>query len=296
VTVLLDHVLFVLLAAFFPVWAATFGFRRLLRAAPADRARARVSLYRRAIAIQWALVAVVAAMWLALGRGWLALGLVPRITGGLVGVLVGLVFAVLFILRQRAAAIRDESSHADIRRRLGKIELMMPRSRGELAWFFRLSFTAGVCEEILYRGYLLWYLGHWLAPVPSLLVAAALFGIGHSYQGWRGMLLTAVLGAFFGEIYGITGSLFAPMLIHALMDAHSGHLGYVVMKRASEREEEERAAAAREAGIARAAAAGAGAATDGDAGPGAAEADARETADAERRLANEGGRGDDSAV
>jgi membrane protease YdiL (CAAX protease family) len=94
--------------------------------------------------------------------------------------------------------------------------------------------TAGICEEILYRGYLFWYLGHRLEPIPTLVVASVIFGFGHTYQGLRGVLLTTAVGAFLGLAYGVTGSLFAPMLIHALMDLHSGHLGYVAFRRERE--------------------------------------------------------------
>ncbi len=242
----LDYVMLVLLAALFPIWAASFGYRRLRRATPEDLPRVRLQLYRRAIGIQWTLVAIVIALWIARGRSWLDLGLVPRLTGGLIGVLVGMAVIVALVWRQRRMVLGDDGALEGVRNQLKNLELMMPASRHELTWFYRLSLTAGICEEVLYRGYLLWALGELgLPPLWALGVAAVMFGIGHSYQGWRGIILTTAVGAFLGMIYGVTSSLFAPMAFHALMDVHSGHLGYAAFARGreerAEREAEERA-------------------------------------------------------
>jgi membrane protease YdiL (CAAX protease family) len=109
----------------------------------------------------------------------------------------------------------------------------------ERSWFFALSGTAGVCEEALYRGFLIWYLLAWawlVTPHQAFLVAAIgsslLFGAGHAYQGVRGALLTAAVGGFLAAVYWITRSLFAGMVIHALMDLHAGYLSHLAYRRA----------------------------------------------------------------
>ena len=99
----LDYVMLVLLAALFPIWAAAFGYRRLRRATAAELPRVRLQLYQRAIGIQWTLVAIVIGLWIARGREWIDLGLVPRLTGGLIGVLVGMVIIVALVWRQLAS-------------------------------------------------------------------------------------------------------------------------------------------------------------------------------------------------
>jgi membrane protease YdiL (CAAX protease family) len=113
-----------------------------------------------------------------------------------------------------------------------RLEPMLPHTRAELALFLKLALTAGVCEELLFRGYMIWYLSHWLPIYPAAGLASLLFGIGHIYQGWRGVLTTGMVGAFLAAVFLLTGSLFAGMAIHALMDAHSGQL----MQAAYERE------------------------------------------------------------
>ncbi len=220
------------LAVLFPLRAATFGFRRLQLASPDERPQVRRSVYRQAIAIQWALAFVTLALWAAFRREWEGLGLVPRLGWGLAGVLVGMLAAGLAVLRQRRQALADDDALARLRGRMGRLELMLPHTREELALFLKLSLTAGICEELLYRGYLIWYLSHWLPIYPAAALASLLFGIGHLYQGWRGVLTTGFVGAFLSAVYLLTGSLYAGIVFHALMDAHSGQL----MQAAYERE------------------------------------------------------------
>jgi membrane protease YdiL (CAAX protease family) len=225
----------VVLAVLFPIRAGTFGYRRLRQASPADLPRVRLSVYRQAIVLQWSLSAVIVAVWAARHRAWSALGLRLVLTPGLIGAAIGFAVIVVLIVRQRRAALADDDTLEAVAKRMRHIERMLPASEEDLGWFYRLSITAGICEELLYRGYMIWYLSHWLGLIPAIAVAAALFGIGHAYQGVKGILTTGLVGAFLGGVFAITGSLYLPMLMHALMDAHSGHLSFVALRRQRER-------------------------------------------------------------
>jgi membrane protease YdiL (CAAX protease family) len=240
----LDHALFVVLAVLFPLRASTFGFRRIQLASVDERPRVRLSVYRQAMVIQWGLALVALGLWVANAREWDGLGLVPRFGWGLGGVLVGTIVMGFAVLRQRRAALADDDALARLRSRMSRLELMLPHSRAELSLFLKLSLTAGICEELLYRGYLIWYLSHWFPVYPAAALASLLFGIGHVYQGWRGVITTGLVGAFLSAVYLVTGSLYAGMVMHALMDAHSGHL----MQAAYERERTLAAAAAETGG------------------------------------------------
>jgi len=71
-------------------------------------------------------------------------------------------------------------------------------------------------EEIAFRGFLIprlrVLLGHWPAAV---LASAALFGLGHVYQGTLAIFQTAALGAFFGFVFILRFRLPSIMLAHA---------------------------------------------------------------------------------
>jgi membrane protease YdiL (CAAX protease family) len=239
-----DHALALVLAALFPLRAATFGFRRLRRAPPDRLSETRRAVYRDAIVMQWSLVACVVALWLVRGRAWGALGLEPRLTPGLIGAAAGSLLVVLLVWRQRAQAMRNDEALAHLRHRMRRLEVMLPHAGDEMPRFGALAVTAGICEELLYRGYLLWYVGQRLDVIPAAAVTALVFGVGHAYQGVVGMLKTGLLGAFLVTVYLVTGSLYLSMILHALMDLHSGHL----MLRAYERDAELVAAEAGGAG------------------------------------------------
>jgi len=49
-------------------------------------------------------------------------------------------------------------------------------------------------------------------------VAAAIFGIDHGYQGVRGIVTTGVLALVFTAFFFGTGSLWLPIVVHALLD------------------------------------------------------------------------------
>nr|PZN40153.1 MAG: CPBP family intramembrane metalloprotease [Actinomycetota bacterium] len=97
---------------------------------------------------------------------------------------------------------------------------LLPRDRTERWYAAALAISAGVCEEILYRGVLIAVGVHVLGL--SLPVAAglslALFAIGHLYQGLRGMLAVLFAGFCLTWLYLRTGSLVPVILLHILID------------------------------------------------------------------------------
>jgi membrane protease YdiL (CAAX protease family) len=104
---------------------------------------------------------------------------------------------------------------------LRPVAALLPRTPTERRVFAVLAVTAGVCEELLYRGFGLAAL-RWAAPgigKPALIaVTAVAFGLAHLYQGRMGVILTGALGAYFAWIAMSTGSLVPVILLHALLD------------------------------------------------------------------------------
>jgi membrane protease YdiL (CAAX protease family) len=213
----------------------------LKRAEPQTLSRVRRGVYRTATLVLWGLAAAVALVWTFAHRDGSALGLRVRWNAGMIGGLAGSVIMTLVLWRHRAGAIADPEALAEVRRRVTHLELMLPHDRVEWPPFARLAVTAGVCEELLYRGYLTWYFSHVLSWWPAGLLAALAFGLGHAYQGARGVVTTGLVGVFLFAMYAVTGSLYVPMGLHALMDLHSGHLAlkaYEQRRREDERDAE----------------------------------------------------------
>lgn len=230
----IDHLLFLVLLVLVPLSDRWLGFRRLAAAAEAEVPVTRAALYRNTLALLWALAAALALLWLVDRRPWADLHLALRVTGGLGGVMLGVAVIVAVLARRNRFAPGDTAALAKLESEAGQVARMLPVTGREFGWFAALSVSAGICEEVLYRGFLIWYLGAWavllLPPAYGFVVAAAasslVFGLGHAYQGPRNVLVTTLVGGFLAAIVWITGSLYAAMLIHALMDLQAGHTSY----------------------------------------------------------------------
>ena len=220
---LADHLLVFTILIGLPI-RAYFSMRSLRTAAPEALVALRRRLWTNAILSQWVLAGLVLALTLALGRAPATLMVVPRPTAGLLGVLLGLATMVSLVIRQRGSLATDEEVRERIRERLAPVARLMPASRAEFRLFAVLACTAGVCEEFLFRGYLLWYGSQFVPVMWAGLIQAVLFGVAHFYQGRRGILLTGFAGVFLTAVTFVTGSIWAAVLIHALMDLNAGDL------------------------------------------------------------------------
>ena len=95
---------------------------------------------------------------------------------------------------------------------------MIPRTPREIRTMQALAITAGICEEIAYRGFILWYLTNWMHVSLAIVIMAVAFGASHLYQGVKGAAQVAVIGAVAALLYLLSGSLWIPMVLHAVVD------------------------------------------------------------------------------
>ena len=95
-------------------------------------------------------------------------------------------------------------------------------------WFTALGLSAGICEELLYRGFLVAYLASFLGLWPGALAAGAVFGIAHLYQGWGGIVRTGIFGVVFALLYAWSGQLWGLVILHAAVDVLNGRAARVV--------------------------------------------------------------------
>lgn len=188
-------------------------------------ARLRMRAYLGTIILQWTFVVAITVLWLVRGTPWAALGLVPRFSIPFWIVSAILAASLYPLLRWRARLLAQEENLEKIRQMAngngpGRL---FPKCRRELLHFYAMSVSSGFTEELLFRGFLTWYLQHWLPLWPSALLAVVIFGLGHLYQGWSGALQAGVMGAIFALLYLLTGSLILPILLHVLINLHQAH-------------------------------------------------------------------------
>lgn len=103
-----------------------------------------------------------------------------------------------------------------------RFEELLPVTKKEKKLWNYVSLTAGITEEMIYRGFLIYAIAYlfpnfsiWLV----LLVSSFLFGLAHAYQGFKtGVLRTTIVGFIFSILYIGLGSIFPVMLLHFLID------------------------------------------------------------------------------
>jgi uncharacterized protein len=82
-----------------------------------------------------------------------------------------------------------------------------------------VSITTGICEETIFRGYLLQQLSSWMGHrFAELLAQAAIFGLCHGYRGWKNMALISALGCIFGAGALLRKGLRSNIIPHATID------------------------------------------------------------------------------
>jgi len=219
---IVDHLFVLLLFVVQPIHGAMSYRRyvaRIKAGEPADRAR----LYMQTLALEWVALAVLGAAWYLLGRPAADLGFVPPGGNGfwIGAVLLVFITAYLIYAWRRSLTLTQEQKYKQIEP-LGDLVHFLPRSDRDYRHFVAVSITAGIVEEILYRGFAFWYLLQIMPIWAVIIVSAVAFGLGHSYQGAGGVVRVTVIGIAFGIFYVATGSIWLPMLAHAILDILQG--------------------------------------------------------------------------
>lgn len=223
---LVAAVLATLLVVFLVVVQPLRGRQRYLQlvAALEKSPAARLRFYLRGIASAWVAVGLVALIGVLSGRGPASIRLslahlqpsAPLLIAVYVGVAAGTLGGSLVVIWRGSPALLDR-----LRRQVAGFVEIIPRTRRERRAFAVVALTAGICEEILYRGFGIAYL-RWLDPGADtalvVVVIGVAFGLAHLYQRTRGVLLTALIGAFFTWITLLTGTLLPAIVIHVLVD------------------------------------------------------------------------------
>jgi membrane protease YdiL (CAAX protease family) len=220
-------------------------YRQVKQAIAAGDLQARIRLYYQALFFEWvsALLALLALgfdpqklnpKFLALSNSsWLRALLANReflrglIPGVVVGVVIGMAaFIVARIKSNRRVGILAAEKPVLWRRLLPDFTALLPTTVRERYLWAAVALSAGICEELVFRGWLLTTLQNsiGLGATASFIAAAMIFGMAHAYQGATGVLLTTFAGAFFCLLYVGTGSLVIPIVLHVLIDVRFAFL------------------------------------------------------------------------
>lgn len=145
-----------------------------------------------------------------------------------------LVFVLLYLI-DAVITLSSKKGFAETIENWEKRTPFLPTKTNELPEYFLMCFSAGVFEEIAYRGFLVtycWYLfdGSNNQQLWAIIVPAFAFAVAHFYQGTKAVLKIFVLAVFFGYLFILSGSLLFVMILHFLVDATGGLLSLKYMK------------------------------------------------------------------
>ena len=115
---------------------------------------------------------------------------------------------------------QSAEDNAATQKRLDALHIM-PQTRTELLLFPVMVLVASPYEELLFRGFLIWFFANFAGLWGGVLLSSFLFGLGHAYQGWRGILRTGATGLAFGIAYALTHSLWWLMVAHAVLNLYA---------------------------------------------------------------------------
>jgi len=137
----------------------------------------------------------------------------------------------LFVLRVALGLIdlhHLQKSTDDAVRILGPLA---PHSYLEAGFWLVLSVSAGLFEEIIFRGYLQrQFHGLLKNAALAIILSGIIFGLGHGYQGPRNMVVIAVFGMFFGLLAYLRKSLRPGMIAHGAQDSIAGLALFAIVR------------------------------------------------------------------
>jgi membrane protease YdiL (CAAX protease family) len=169
----------------------------------------------------------VLAIWLIYGRPLSGIGIrMEAETGPAAWAIIA--FIVLYtadVIHSVATAKNRAASVKELKRRTP----FMPGSWKEFPAYVLMCLSAGIFEEIIYRGYLVTYFGQLFSSLDyrvflAAAVPAFFFAVSHWYHGTKNIIKAFVLAVLLGYIFIESGSLLVVMLLHFLMNLVGGVL------------------------------------------------------------------------
>jgi CAAX amino terminal protease family. len=102
---------------------------------------------------------------------------------------------------------------------------LIPHTMLELIVWVAVAVTAGICEEVMFRGFLQrQLLTLTRSAAIAIVVQAVIFGASHAYQGWKPVVIIMVYGLLAGVLAHWRRTLRPGIVAHAWQDLAAGLL------------------------------------------------------------------------
>jgi membrane protease YdiL (CAAX protease family) len=159
---LVDHIFILLIFVVQPIYGA-IDTRRYLARIKAGQPANQVRFYVETSIVEWVFLTALGIAWWILGRPITDLGFRNleglELWGGTAGLVVIIGLLVYSWQTAKRASKEEKMKQVD---KLGSLVHFLPHTSRDLRYFLGVSITAGIVEEIVYRGFVLWYLGSFM--------------------------------------------------------------------------------------------------------------------------------------
>jgi uncharacterized protein len=109
------------------------------------------------------------------------------------------------------------------------VDSLLPHNVLEVLLWTATCATAGICEEMVFRGYLQRQFHAFTGNLLTAVVAqGVIFGLFHAYQGWKNVTVICVLGVLYGALAAWRKNLRVNIISHAWSDFWEGWLKFIV--------------------------------------------------------------------
>ncbi len=209
------------------------NFYRMLKKQLKVEAGARILFYRTQVVWEWSWVVVLVIILIPISNPlqWIGLTLPSQVGWIILAALLLGIGLSTFLLRRNPGAL-TAMQHS-----MQAASLLLPSTPAERTWYAATAITAGICEELLYRGFLIRFFNITFPGIDFLVIcifSGIIYGLSRAYQGMKGVLQTAMMGFSLAIIYflsgnlitvisgsqvaGIVGSVIPAMVFHALSE------------------------------------------------------------------------------
>lgn len=140
--------------------------------------------------------------------------------------LLALFFLPLVFLALVWAIPANAAKAVQFRKTYQAVLYLLPQNRQEYNWSIPLSYVAGICEEIIFRGFLFWQLHQFLNLPTAILLTNIIFTLGHYATRLKNMILSFLFGILGSLSFWYFGHLWWAMLVHIMIDLYTLTTGY----------------------------------------------------------------------
>jgi membrane protease YdiL (CAAX protease family) len=214
----------ILLFAIMVVWPiySYISFRRHPIEKLREDKNATLDSYNVTLLILWGVTIVVGFVWSWAERPFDLIGFQHSLNWQTLLAWIIAILGIAFSAVQLYSVNTNTAAREKIKAQLDEVgeltKLLMPKTDKEFNRSMLVGVTAGITEEIIFRGYLIWAFGSFMPTIVAGLVSIAAFSLLHLYQDKAGLIQVLGFAIVTTIMFLVSGSLWPVIVLHIGVD------------------------------------------------------------------------------